>query len=248
MHFGLVDVASDSVLVEDEVLDATVEKLADDLTVSVLRELGKRHRIGAVRATSIGSSSALALKAFLQGEQYYRRTSWDSAGVYYSRAISLDTGFALALRRAGQVTAWQNSESDSARQALALHAGARNRSLAPRDSLLITADSLSAALENGDPNLPNWGIARRLFATVNEAVARYPEDPEVWYAVGEARFHHGYGAIFDISESEVRDAFDRARLRLFSCLHPSRRARLHHRWWPSGKNGSAGVSGAQPSR
>jgi len=210
MHFGLVDVASDSVLVEDEVLDATVEKLADDLTVSVLRELGKRHRIGAVRATSIGSSSALALKAFLQGEQYYRRTSWDSAGVYYSRAISLDTGFALALRRAGQVTAWQNSESDSARQALALHAGARNRSLAPRDSLLITADSLSAALENGDPNLPNWGIARRLFATVNEAVARYPEDPEVWYAVGEARFHHGYGAIFDISESEVRDAFKRS--------------------------------------
>ena len=51
---------------------------------------------------------------------------------------------------------------------------------------------------------------RRLFATVNEAAARYPSDPEVWYVVGEARFHHGYGSMFDMSEPEVRDAFNRS--------------------------------------
>jgi serine/threonine-protein kinase len=43
---------------------------------------------------------------------------------------------------------------------------------------------------------------------VNDAAARYPDDPEVWYVVGEARFHHGYGSIFDMSEPEVRDAFN----------------------------------------
>ena len=211
MHFGLVDVKTDTVLVEEDLADASVEKLASELTVKVIDALRDRHRLGAVRATStIGSDSALALKAFLQGEQYYRRTSWDSALSSYARAISVDTGFALALRRAGQVTAWQKSETDSATRAFALHAGARNRKLAPRDSLLIAADSLSSALESGDPNLPNWTLARRLLSTVNAAAARYPDDPEVWYIVGEARFHHGYGSIFDISETEVRDAFRRS--------------------------------------
>src|SRR5437868_5194561 len=220
LHYGLLDVPSDSVLVEEDAVASVVEQAADKLTVAVLSALGKRHRIGAVRATSIGSNSALALKAFLQGEQYYRRTSWDSAAVAYSRAISIDTGFALALRRAGQVTAWHTNESDSATRSLALRAGSRIHSLAPRDSLLITADSLSSALQGGDPNTLNWPLARRLFSTVNVAATRYPDDPEVWYAVGEARFHYGYGSIFDVSEESVRDAF-RKSIALDSAFAPA---------------------------
>jgi serine/threonine-protein kinase len=220
LHYGLVDAASDSVLVEEDALAGMVEQAADRLTVNVLGELGKRHRIGAVRSTSIGSNSALALKAFLQGEQYYRRTSWDSAAASYARAISIDTGFALALRRAGQVTAWHTNESDSGTRALALRAGARIHSLAPRDSLLITADSLSSALQGGDPNSMNWRLARRLFVTVNAAATRYPDDPEVWYVVGEARFHYGYGSIFDVSEESVRDAFKRS-IALDSAFSPA---------------------------
>jgi eukaryotic-like serine/threonine-protein kinase len=208
LHFELADAATDSVIAAGDVIDLDVKQLANALTLQVLDALGKRHRIGAVRATSIGSDSAQALKAFLEGEQYYRRTSWDSAWVSYTRAISIDTGFALALRRAGQVSAWRNSEGDSLTRSFALRAGARNRNLAPRDSLLIAADSLRSALDAGNPDQPDWGLARRLFATVNEAVARYSNDPEVWYAVGEARFHHGYGSMFDISEPEVRDAFN----------------------------------------
>src|SRR5256714_708867 len=210
MHYGVIDAAIDSVLVEDDAFGPGVEEAADRLTVAVLGELGKRHRIGAVRATSIGSSSPLALKAFLQGEQYYRRTSWDSAAAAYARAISIDTGFALALRRAGQVTAWHTNESDSTTRTFALRAGARIHSLAPRDSLLITADSLSSALQGGDPNTLNWRLAQRLFETVAAATARYPNDPEMWYAMGEARFHYGYGSIFDVSEESVRDAFRRS--------------------------------------
>jgi len=210
LHFELADAATDSVLADVDTISVDVKQLANALTLRVVNELGKRHRIGAVRATSIGSGSAQALKAFLEGEQYYRRTSWDSAAVSYERAISIDTGFALALRRAGQVTAWRSSEMDTATHAFALRAGARNRNLAPRDSLLIATDSLRSALESGDVNQPDWGLTRRLFATVNEAVARYPNDPEVWYVVGEARFHQGYGSMFDISEPEVRDAFNRS--------------------------------------
>ena len=210
LHFELADAKTDSVLADVDTVNVDVKQLANAITVKVVRELGKRHRLGAVRETSIGSTSAQALKSFLEGEQFYRRTSWDSAAVAYDRAISVDTGFALALRRAGQVTAWRTSEGDSVTRAFALRAGARNRNLAPRDSLLIVADSLRSALEGGDANQPDWHLARRLFATVNEAVARYPNDPEVWYIVGEARFHHGYGSMFDMSEPEVRDAFNRS--------------------------------------
>jgi serine/threonine-protein kinase len=210
LHFELADAATDSVLAYADTIHVDVKQLANALTLRVVNELGKRHRIGAVRATSIGSDSAQALKAFLEGEQYYRRTSWDSAAVSYARAVSIDTGFALALRRSGQVTAWRSSESDSVTRQFALRAGARNRNLAPRDSLLIAADSLRSALDAGNTDQPDWGLARRLFATVNEAAARYPNDPEVWYVVGEARFHHGYGSIFDMTEPEIREAFNRS--------------------------------------
>ena len=211
LNFELADAATDSVIAHVEgAINVDVKQLANALTLRVVSELGKRHRIGAVRATSLGSDSAQALKAFLEGEQYYRRTSWDSAAASYARAISIDTGFALALRRAAQVTAWQTSEMDTVSRNYALRAGARNRNLAPRDSLLIAADSLRSALESGDVDQPDWALGRRLFATVNEAATRYPNDPEVWYIVGESRFHHGYGSVFDISEPEIRDAFNRS--------------------------------------
>jgi len=75
-------------------------------------------------------------------------------------------------------------------------------------------------LQGSDPNSLNWRLASRLFATVNAAAARYPDDPEVWYAVGEARFHYGYGSIFDVSEESVRDAFRRS-IALDSAFSPA---------------------------
>ena len=51
--------------------------------------------------TSIGSKSLPALKAFLQGEQFYRRGQWDSALTRYDQAIAADSTFALALAQMG---------------------------------------------------------------------------------------------------------------------------------------------------
>jgi len=220
LRFGLVDAKTDEVLIEPELLDPSVEKLAGELSVHVFRALGKRHRIAATSATSIGSDSALAVKAFLQGEQHYRRTSWDSASLAYGRAIRIDSGFAIALRKAGRVNAWQKSETDSLTQAFALRAGAQNQGLPPRDSLLIAADSVTSALQTGDLNLPDVRLSRRLFTIVNEAAARYPNDPEVWYVVGEARFHHGYGSVLDVTEPEIREAFNRS-IALDSAFSPA---------------------------
>ena len=49
---------------------------------------------------------------------------------------------------------------------------------------------------------------RRTFAILEEAARRYPEDPEIWYQVGEARFHSGFVA--GHTWSDARAAFDRA--------------------------------------
>ena len=54
-----------------------------------------------------------ALKAFLRGEQYYRRTAWDSALAQYELAFSADTTFALAFRRFGLTRYWQWGGLDS---------------------------------------------------------------------------------------------------------------------------------------
>ncbi|HEX6573694.1 MAG TPA: serine/threonine-protein kinase [Gemmatimonadaceae bacterium] len=209
VRVSMVDIAKD-VMTDNEIRDATVEAAASKITRWALDELRKSHRIGAVQQSSFSSSSIDATRAFLQGEQFFRRTSWDSAAIAYSRAISFDTAFAVALHRAAQVSGWQRSGSDSASTALFLRAGRANRSQARRDSLLILADSLSAALSLMSVDTLDWTKARRLFATVNDAAARYPDDPEVWYAVGEARFHHGFGSPVNVTDAETLEAFDRA--------------------------------------
>ena len=78
---------------------ADIGDLADSLGVRILQVLGRDRPIGAVRQVSIGSRSLPALKAFLQGEQFYRRGLWDSALVYYDQATAQDSTFGLAYRR-----------------------------------------------------------------------------------------------------------------------------------------------------
>ncbi|HEX2724110.1 MAG TPA: serine/threonine-protein kinase, partial [Gemmatimonadaceae bacterium] len=190
--------------------DSTVEAAAAKFTLAVLKELGKSHRIGAVRQMSLGSASIDALRAFLQGEQFFRRTSWDSASVSYARAGRFDPNFAIALRREAQVMGWQKDGKDSLARALWLRAGKLNKKLSPRDSLLVVADSISAALAPVLLDSMNWRMVTRLFETVNTAAARYPDDPEVWYAVGEARFHYGWSSALNVSDRTVLEAFDRS--------------------------------------
>ncbi len=193
-----------------EATGVSVEAAAGKAASGILTELGKKYRLGASKQASIGSSSIVALRAFLQGEQFFRRTSWDSASIEYAKAISADSTFALALRRAAQVGGWQRNGSDSTARSLWLRAGAANHNLAYRDSLLLTSDSLMAALAPLRSDSMDWPKLTRLFATVDKAASKYPDDPEVWYTVGEARFHHGYGTPADITEAQTLDAFNKS--------------------------------------
>jgi eukaryotic-like serine/threonine-protein kinase len=204
-----LDVQGDRPLADIELRDAAnrMDRLADSLTVRLLRELGRTRRVEVFRTTSLGSSSLPALKAFLQGEQWFRRASWDSALASYDRAVALDSTFPLALRRAGQVLGWQHSAFDSVSLALALRAGALNHGLAPRDSLLVVADSILAGLYSTVP-LVDWSAIRRVHGLADELTRRYPEDFEGWYLMGEAHFH--WGSPVGSHRRQALEAFDRA--------------------------------------
>ncbi len=221
----LFDVRRHSVLAEIERRDLAgrVDRLADSLTVEVLRELGRTRPIGAVRLASLGSTSLPALKAFLQGEQFLRRTNWDSALVYYERAIADDSTFAPALRRASLALGWIRGGDDSLSNAYAIRAGRFTHGLSRRDSLLTVSDSLFASLLKAGPMAVQadsgwWSRTHRLFAVLEVATRSYPDDPEGWYLLGEAREH--VGPMVGISAARVLDAFDRA-IALDSSFGPS---------------------------
>ena len=189
---------------------ARMDRLTDSATVRLIGELGRRLPIGALRQSSLAGVGLPVLRLFLRGEQFYRRTAWDSAMAYYEHAVSLDSGFAIAWRRMNGVRGCgrKGFRGDPLAHEWGLRAGALNRGLAPRDSLLIAADSLSEALfaQLGDSV---WREHQdRLFATLDAAVQRYPTDPEVWYELGDALYHWPIPSRTTVDR--MLDAFDRA--------------------------------------
>ena len=182
---------SGRVIVEVQQRDATdrLDRLVDSLTVALLRKMGGPVASSMARLGSVGTTSLPALKAFLQGEQYYRRTAWDSALAAYQRAVQTDSNFAVVWHRMGEVVGWRVVGGDSLSQLYALRGAALNRGLAPRDSVLIQADSLMEALFTSSEDTAWREHQARLFAMLNEAARRYPEDPDVWYELGDAHVH-----------------------------------------------------------
>ncbi len=209
---SIIDVASRGSLGEVELRGATdrLDALVDSVTLGLLRELGRTHAIGAARLASLGSRSLPALKLFLQGEQFFRRAVWDSALVYEERAIASDSNFTLALRRAGLSIQWARTNMDSVGRAYLARAGALNHGLAPRDSVLVAADSVASSIWSLRGDLPWWRDVRRLLTTLENATARYPDDPQIWYELADARGHWAYVPGAQLPLSEIVRTFDRA--------------------------------------
>ena len=184
--------------------------LADSLGVRILRALGRNRPIGAVRRVSIGARSLPALKAFLSGEQFYRRGRWDSALVYYDRAIAQDSTFAIAFKQMGMAVDWHPSNEQSYLRGYAYlrKAALLNHGLSPKDSMQIAADSFDVAANDAIDPADLIRYSYRWFSTLEEATHRYPDDPEIWYRLGDARFHSD--PPFGGTPAQALEAFDRA--------------------------------------
>jgi eukaryotic-like serine/threonine-protein kinase len=207
---ALIDVENGKSLGEVEFrnLSASMDKLSDSLTLAILRVIGESRPVGAVRATALRSTSLPALKAYLQGEQFFRRTEWDSALAAYQRAVAIDSTLALAWRRMGTVVGWTVMGGDSLSGAYILRAGALNRGMPQRDSLMITSESLFAALYTNSSDTSWRSHQGRLFTVLDEVTGLYPQDPEAWFQLGDARLH--FRRVGRTSLEDVLEPFDRA--------------------------------------
>ncbi len=169
---------------------ATMDRLADSLALSLVRQLPPTTGLANARVSSLGTRSLPALKAFLQGEGFFRQSQWDSARTYFERAVAQDSSFALAWARLGLTAGWSTSISNVNTTEYGARAGSLNHGLGRRDSLLILVDSLVVGLTKSVPTPRAWDYARRLYATMDTAVKLYPRDPELWYSYGDLRFHY----------------------------------------------------------
>lgn len=205
----LLDVANGEPVVPEIELresSANADRLANSLTVTLLRELGRTRPVGAVRSAALGSTSLPAIKAFLRAEQFYRRGLRDSAAVHYDRTLAMDSSFALAWRRLALI----RERVPGVLVTYRLRAGSHNHGLPPRDSFLVLVDSVEGALRqaSGGDHL-QWPLLRRLFLTLDSAVDRYPEDPEIWERMGDMSYHWPGGPT-PRTDQEALAAIDRA--------------------------------------
>jgi serine/threonine-protein kinase len=205
----LVDARAGQQLGEVELREAAnhLDRLLESLTLQLLRELGRNRPVGAVRQASISARSLPALKAFLRGEQFYRRMAWDSAAAQYDHAIELDSGFALAHYHMALAVAWNAARSKRYRsnEEYARQAARLNHGQTTRDSLLLLYGPFGMLLDISDPEF--FAHYREELRALETASRLYPGDPEVWYLLGESRDHIHFT---DVALAEQLGAFDHA--------------------------------------
>jgi len=166
--------------------------LLDELSTKILRIVWRGDDLPTFDVASFTTGNFNAIRAFLEGERYYRASQWDSAMASFARAIDEDEEFALAYYRFANAAGWGGSfrpsqigssgridpsAGDLVRQAAEL-AREYSAGLPERERLLITAQWLRA----------NDRRAEAL-DTVRALVERFPDDIEAAYQMADDTYH-----------------------------------------------------------
>lgn len=164
--------------------------IVDELSVAVARALLEQENPDhtALRLSSITTESPEALRAFLEGEAAYRQSSFEPALEAFERAVALDPQFALAHFRIGSARGWLIVGSPAeARE----HAYQHRDRLPAREELLVEAEyrARNGALPSG-------------VALLQQGVKRYPDDPELWYQLGDVYIHWGPQLMMDVVDAK----------------------------------------------
>jgi tetratricopeptide (TPR) repeat protein len=179
---------------------AQILALVDALSIDLVRELIREGRLPQVTPRSLAAittASVPALRAYLRGEAANRRADFRAAIDAYEEALAADSSFALAAHRAGIASGWIENLSSERTVRFRAIADAHGSRLPARDAAVLRA--FNQAMDDGDPA----GI------TALEQLARsYPDDPEIWTMLGEARFHLGPQVM--IPPSSALEAFEQA--------------------------------------
>jgi DNA-binding SARP family transcriptional activator len=150
-------------------------ELIDGLAVQLLAGIGGTDRLS--RTAAVATQSLEAFKAYMEGDAALRAGRFELAADAYLRAVSIDSGYAVAYYRLALARDWAAVGGyDEAARAAARHA----HRLTPRDRALLQA--MQAYHSGSAPE------AERRYRTI---LSRYPDDVEAWAQLGEVLFHYG---------------------------------------------------------
>lgn len=166
----------------------------DTLTVHLLSAQQASAGQSLTSAAVLTTGSLPALKMYLSGEAAYREGRYPAAAEAFEAATRLDTTFALAYLRLGAAQSWmqRGAGGPARREATRL----RDR-LPPRYRVLADVD---LAFQDGDID-----EAERV---LRGAVARYPDEPQYWFQLGEVLLHDN--PVRGRSLTEAKEPFERA--------------------------------------
>jgi tetratricopeptide (TPR) repeat protein len=165
----------------DSVL-AMVGRLTVDLTRELLASTGQQI-MQAPRTAGITTESLEALRHYLDGEAAYRKADFATASAAFERAVEADSTFALAWYGLSNAYGWMENVGSE----VAGRAGAHVEALA--DRLPMRERTLMVATERGMRERDLSALT-----DLRQAAAKYPDDPEVWYQLGEFYRHVGVDA------------------------------------------------------
>ena len=163
-----------------------VDRLAADLLAGWTRAAGR----SLVGLASVTTSSLPALKAYLEGEQAFRRANYESALASFRRAVEGDSLFALAWYRMSTAAEWLTEVDlslEAAERAIAL----KDR-LPPHERDLLEAN---VANRHGDSE-----EAERRYRRIT---TEHPEDVEAWFQLAEVVSHYNPARARPFAESRA---------------------------------------------
>jgi serine/threonine-protein kinase len=199
MNAALVSVPGGKTLAQTSVVGPK-----DSLFVLIDRLTARLLALGAgadaSQLSALTTTNLDALRAYLAGVGAFRRGVFQDATPLLSRAVELDSTFALALSALIEADGWHLATTDMKR--------IRNLAWRYRDRL-NPQDQLFLKLRLGSryPKRTPWTVQ---IADAEHAVQMIPESADAWFYLGDYLFH--FGRVSDIPEPEVRarQAFEQA--------------------------------------
>jgi tetratricopeptide (TPR) repeat protein/TolB-like protein len=168
--------------------------LVDELSVAIMQELLEEGGSGPMpggRVAALTTSSLPALKEYLEGEALYRKAEFAAAVEPLERALEHDPDFALAHYRLGDAYGWVETIGSERGSEHLQRAAELAEDLRPRDRTMVRS---AAGLVSGDLTpLEDLKAASR----------RYPDDPEIWYGLGEFYYHYSGNLMVPFDELVV---------------------------------------------
>lgn len=191
-----VDGPSDSVLA-----------LADRLGVQTLGVILEKDpgQIPALDLAGITTSSLVALKSYLEGDDHYRRSEFRAASQAWERAVRADTLFAMANLGLADAYAW-----DGAYELYVKHLARAN---------LLAARLPARARATVQMRWGRYTQDPEALATIQSVVRHFPDAADAWYELGEAHFHRD---VTDAAGPEEAEAAFRKAAELQPTMAPYR--------------------------